>query len=281
MARCGWTECRSWRPDLLAERGRAGVVFDGAWYCSRSCVERAAARALEAAGRPVPSTGPIPIPPLKLGMLLVHQGALTPVQLEAALMAQRGSGLRLGELLRREKTVGRLALLQALAAQSGAPYLPVLDPSVVRHAPAALSPNAVRALGLIPFEVDLERRRVKVVCAAPVPRLALRALAELTGWVADPFIVDDEQMPLLHQAYAAGLAERHRAGDLARPTSIPAAAAHIAQVAVRRQGTRLRHVRCDPFLWIRLEGGQDPDDVIVRAGVKAQEQPWQAEHTSH
>jgi hypothetical protein len=282
MARCASTDCRGWRPSLLADRGRAGVVLDGAWYCSQSCVERAAARTLEAAGRPGRGVaGPVPIPPLKLGMLLVHQGALTPVQLDAALAAQPASGLRLGELLRRERTVGRLALLQALATQSSAPYLPRLDASVVRHAPAALGPNAVRALGLIPFEVDAARQRVKVACAAPVPRLALRALAELTGWVADPFVVDDEQMPILHRAYAAGLAERHRAGELGRPTSIRIAAAHIAQVAAQKQGTRLRHVQCDPFLWIRLEGGQDPDDVIVRAGSKAQEQPWQAEHTSH
>jgi hypothetical protein len=44
---------------------------------------------------------------------------------------------------------------------------------------------------------------------------------------------------------------------------------------------RLRHAQCDPFLWIRLEGDQGPDDLIVRAGVQAQELPWQAEHTSH
>jgi hypothetical protein len=268
-----------WRPDLLAGRGRAGLVLDDTWYCSQRCVEQAANRTLEAARRTIAPRRPVPIPPLKLGMLLVHHGVLTPVQLEAALSAQRGAGLRLGAFLRREGLVGRLPLLRALAAQSSAPYLPALDASAVRHVPAALSPNAVRALGLVPFEVDADRRRVKVACVAPVPRLALRALTELTGWVGDPFIVDDDVMPPLLQAYAAGTADRPATSD-AVTTTIPDAAAQIARTAARGRGTRLRHAPCHPFLWIRVEGDQGADDLIVGSAVGAKEPSWQAEHTS-
>ena len=115
----------------------------------------------------LPPPAPRPIPPLKLGMLLVHQGAVTPVQLATALEAQQKIGHRLGQQLQELTFVSQPELLRALAAQSGAPWLPVLDPRRVRNVPSALGPNVVRALGLVPFEVETVRHRVKVACAAP------------------------------------------------------------------------------------------------------------------
>ena len=42
--------------------------------------------------------------------------------------------------------------------------------------------DTVRALGLVPFELTMCAKRLRVVCAAPVPRAAMRALTKLTGW---------------------------------------------------------------------------------------------------
>ena len=57
----------------------------------------------------------------------------------------------------------------ALAAQSGVGYLTGIDMESVRDAPGGLSPNAVRALGLVPVS-EVEDGRIRVACAAPVPR---------------------------------------------------------------------------------------------------------------
>jgi hypothetical protein len=212
-------------------------------------------------------------------MLLVHQGAVTPVQLQTALEAQQKSGRRLGQQLQELAFVSQSELLRALAAQSGAPWLQTLDARRVRNVPSALGPNVVRALGLIPFEVESARHRVKVACAAPVPRLALRALTELTGWVADPFVVADEALPELLSAYEKGLEVRQSAGVLGVLTPY-AAATRIAQVASAGRETKLAHARCDPYLWVRVENGSEVDDLIVGTG-DTKEQSWQAAPTLH
>ena len=279
MARCARRECGTWRPDVLAKQGGVGVVLEHAWYCSRRCVERAAAERIEMARSELPPPAPRPIPPLKLGMLLVHQGVVTPVKLAAALDAQRKTGHRLGQQLQDLAFVSQPELLRALAAQSGAPWLPVLDPKRVRNVPSALGPSVVRALGLVPFEVETARHRVKVACAAPVPRLALRALTELTGWVADPFIVADDALPELLSAYENGVEVRQSSGVLGVLTPY-AAATRIAQVASAGRETRLAHARCDPYLWVRVENGSEVDDLIVGA-TDTKEQSWQAAPTLH
>ena len=48
------------------------------------------------------------------------------------------------------------------------------------------------ALGLVPFDTDEASKRVRVVCTAPVPKAAMRALFKLTGWTAEPYLVEDE-----------------------------------------------------------------------------------------
>ena len=63
-----------------------------------------------------------------------------------------------------------------LAAQGGVSYLPSFDVDRVTRGPAWLPTETVRALGVVPFEVDEVQRKLRVVCAAPVPRTAMRAL---------------------------------------------------------------------------------------------------------
>jgi hypothetical protein len=261
MARCGWRECGVWRPNLVARHG-SGIVLEDVWYCCAECVERTAVERLQALTPAKPSTGTLSVARLRLGMLLVHQGDLSPVQLDVALEAQRTSRLRLGEQLQRLSLVSRVAVLRALAAQSSTPYLTTLDPRQVRQLPRVLGPSAVSALGLVPFDADPSRQHMKVACAAPVPRLALRALTELTGWVADPFLVSDDQMPPLLAAYGRGTQDEQRSDPGA--LTVQAAAAQIARRAAAGSGARMTQVACDPFVWVRLEGKAGMDDVIVR-----------------
>src|SRR5262245_39859509 len=121
MPRCAREECRRWRPDAVVRYAGVGLRVDEEWFCSSACV------ALVAAGRrrvakPRPS-GPIPLPAPRLGTLLVHQGAITPAQLDAALAAQKLSGRKLGAELVRLGITDQVAVLRALAAQAGVSYL--------------------------------------------------------------------------------------------------------------------------------------------------------------
>src|SRR5829696_379434 len=121
MPRCADFTCGRWRPERLAPKWAAGLRFNGHWYCSRECVEHAARVGLDAPA--VAATSAAALPPLRLGVLLRHLGAITEQTLEAALESQRGTGRRLGAELLALKLVTADVLLKALAAQSNVSYL--------------------------------------------------------------------------------------------------------------------------------------------------------------
>ena len=213
------------------------------------------------------------LPRLKLGLLLVHQGAITPVQLREALAAQQDSGRLLGHELRSSGVVDQQAIVKALAAQAGIPCLPNLPTTAARWCPE-LGAHAVRALGLVPIGVDADRQHVKVACAAPVPRLALSALRELTGWTAEPFLVPDETMDGLMRAYAAlADVEAQRPGG-----RTGRAGAAIAEAAAGSDEAVVSQAACNPYLWVRVTGTAGPRDLFIPTGEEA---AWQAAHTSH
>ena len=190
MPRCADFTCGRWRPERLAPKWAAGLRFNGGWYCSRECVEHAARVGLDTPAVPVTSAGSLP--PLKLGVLLRHLGAISESALEGAIEAQRASGRRLGAELVASGLVEPEVVLKALAAQCGVSYLQSFDVNRVMSGPTWLPAETVRALGLVPFEADERQKRLRVISAAPVPRAATRALLKLTGWTAEPYLVYDE-----------------------------------------------------------------------------------------
>jgi hypothetical protein len=276
VARCAWTECGRWWPTSIARRLRGGVVMNEEWYCSRQCAEVAFADELVTPEPATTSRRPQALPPLKLGMLLVHQGAITPADLRGALDAQRSSGQPLGRELVHLGRTDEIAVLRALAGQAGVPFLATLHPSAVRACPEILAPAAVRALGLVPFGLDVQHRRMKTACQAPVPRLALAALTEITGWVAEPFLVTDASMPSLVEAY-----ERSCQGlevGSATWTTAQDAPAKVAALAAETPDATVNHATWAPYVWVRVQGTGVPRDLFVSA---KKETPWPAAHTSH
>src|SRR5262249_32314849 len=145
-------DCNRWRPDALIRYAKHGFHVDGQWFCTSTCVAADAVRRFQRRP-PLRSVIP-PVPPLRLGVLLLHPGAITPAQLREALNAQRESGLRLGAELQQLGLTGHEAILKALAAQAGISYLTVVDAERVRSAPGGLCRDEVRALGLVPFGID-------------------------------------------------------------------------------------------------------------------------------
>lgn len=271
MARCSWTDCGRWRPTLLARRRGHGVQMNGAWYCSEDCAGlQAGAEFARTATREQVRTRALPR--LKLGLLLVHAGAITPVQLREALDGQRETGRRVGAELIARGLVDPSAVVKALALQAGVPCLPHLDPTAARWC-SELGAQAVHALGLVPIGVDEAVRHVKVACTAPVPRLALSALRELTGWTAEPFLVGDSTLAALVQAYGelAGSPPHDQVIDR------EAAGAAIAEAAAGQQDATVSHATCNPYVWVRVAGKAGIRDLFIPTGEEA---AWQAAHTS-
>ena len=278
MARCARIECGRWRPDSLVRRGRFGVHLGTDWFCSSECLAAHTEQVLVSAGAPTPRWTPPPTS--RLGGLLVAQGAVKSDMLDAALREQRHTGRRLGAQLLSMGLVSKEELLRAQAAQAGTGYLLTIDLSRVASAPGGLSRQTVRALGLVPFERSSDGERLAVACVAPLPRLALSAMREITGARIDPFIVADDDWERLADAYGVGDATRETLIPSMALRSIPDAAVRIALAAAEGGPVRIQHARCDPFMWVRLEGGRR-EDLLVALGSHEGEQPWPVAPTQH
>ena len=265
MPRCADATCGRWRPERLAPRWAAGIRFNGHWYCSRACVENAAREGLDVPA--VAAGSATALPPMKLGVLLRHMGAISEAELDEALRSQQSSGRRLGQELQRLRIVGSEPIVRALAAQSNVSYLTSFDVERVMRGPSWLPAATVRALGLVPFDVDAANRRVKVVCAAPVPRSATGAMLKLTGWTAEPYLVDDEVWQMAMDAYRpAEAVDASDAGHAHTVSGMAAAAAHIADTAQENRSITMRSANCDRYTWVRVEGPRMVSDLLVANG---------------
>lgn len=263
MPRCADASCGRWRPERLAPKWAAGLRFNGEWYCSRECVEHAARAGLTAPASTAASAAALP--PLRLGVLLRHLGAIDERQLETALAAQRASRRRLGAELVAQRLVDPDTVLKALAAQGNVSYLRTFDVARVTQGPAWLPADTVRALGLIPFETDDVQKRVRVLCAAPLPRSAMRALHKLTGWSAEPYLVHDQTWQEALRAYRSiGQAGSPRS-ETVTVSGARAAAARVADNAMQDRTVTMRAVNCDQYTWVRVEGPRQVSDLLIPA----------------
>jgi hypothetical protein len=253
MPRCADETCSRWR--LFG-----ALQFNGNVYCSRGCVEQAAL-----AGLGEPATTPrarTPLPALKLGVLLRHAGVITETQLNDALTAKSRTGLRIGEQLEQMGAASPDTVLRALATQAGVSYLSNFDVTRVTRAPGSLAPAMVRALGLVPFDMDAAGERLKVISAAPLPRAAIRAMARLTGWTIEVYLVKDAVFGAALDAYqSADSGAVSRDADMLR--TLDAAAARVAERAVRDRAVTMKHVAYDDYVWVRVEGPGQVSDLLV------------------
>jgi hypothetical protein len=257
-------------------RSIGALQFNSLWYCSRSCVEQAVRAGLtedKSHGRRV--TG---LPPLKLGVLLRHAGAVTQPELDSALEATTRTGLKIGEQLERLGYATADEVLRALATQAGVKYLTTFDVARVERSPVPLPVVTVRALGLVPFEADEVLKKLSVVCAAPVPRAAMRALVRLTGWAPEIYLVTDSVFQAALDAYRPAH-ETQRSHEAMTMTSVSDAAAHIANMAAQARAVTMQHAECNTYRWVRVNAAQHISDLLV-TGTR-EERGCQAELTAH
>jgi hypothetical protein len=240
---------------------RGGTVLDGDWFCSAECLD-AVVRARLGRSLREPVSAPAQAPS-RLGAILAHQRAITVDQLHGGLAAQKRTGLRLGAQLRALGYVTDADVLRALAFQAGIAYLTTPPFSQVAQIACGIPPEAAGALGLVPFEADEKTGRLKVACVAPLPRRALAALRDLTGWVPEAFFVADDAWASLQGAYAAAARREPAAAPATIVRTMAAAAERVVRAARQARTASLFAGQWEPYVWVRVEGPDSIEDVLL------------------
>ena len=259
MPRCADASCGRWRPERLTSRWPIGVRLNGAWYCSSACVCAAARQGLSA-GPPHLAAPGGRFTRTRLGVLLRKMHLVSDEQLQHALARQRESGRRLGAELEHLGYASRDAVLRALATQQGVKYVLTHETRRLPRPLPWLPPEMARALEIVPFGVDGGPRVVQVICAAPVPRAALRALKSLTGWTPDVYLVADAVWRRALSDYA-GLFETPEALPIA--AGVDEAASVVASRASADRSVTMRMARWERYAWVRVEGPSRVSDVLI------------------
>jgi len=259
---------------MVIRLAKLGLTVDGEWFCSNGCVEADAVRRLRnARSRWLPTHTPA----LRLGAVLLQQGVVTLRQLKEALEAQRTSGLKLGEQLQTLGHASREVVLRALSAQNGISYLATIDSASVRNAPAGLSADEVRALGIVPFRETTDE--VLVACTAPVPYSAIGAFEVLSGRKVQPFLVADDDFARLAEDYGAD------APNLQSNTvrDIADGASRIAALAAEAGDVTMMEAHVDPFTWVRIDANGRVNTLLVPpyADETKENAEWLAATTRH
>lgn len=260
--RCAHSDCQRRVPAVVVTGFGLGAVVDGRWYCSVACVEHVVRSTIAALTGP-PSVKPAPVwNGVRLGALLARQVGLPDDVVATAVAEQERLHEPLGQKLRRLGLISTDDLLRALATQAGVRYLAAVDPAAVTHRHGRLADETVRALRVVPVAADPKRRAIQVACTAPVPSQAVRALARVTDCAVEPMLVADESLPWLVELYAgASASEANVRGTTCVAESGPRI---VARSARRQRAVRMVCQRCDPYVWVRLDGDGGVTDVLMR-----------------
>ena len=120
---------------------------------------------------------------MRLGTILLRNGALTPEQLEEALTGMSRTGERLGETLVRLGWLTERDVAQALAEQYGLDYIDLRAARLEQSALALLPAMAAAALSALPVRLFADDR-VLVAVSDPTDIVALdKVCCEIPGAV--------------------------------------------------------------------------------------------------
>ncbi|MGE3174522.1 MAG: GspE/PulE family protein [Planctomycetota bacterium] len=125
-----------------------------------------------------------------LGQILKDQGAVHEGMIQEALMQQRDSGGRIGEILMELGHIGRGDLARALAEQAGLQFWDLAKQAPQQEAVAKVDLATARAFTVLP--VKLENKSLTIAIADPVNVSMLADLSFTTGCEVQGVIADEE-----------------------------------------------------------------------------------------
>lgn len=121
-----------------------------------------------------------------LGELMVERGIISHEQLEKALQHQKKHGGLLGEIFVELKAATEKDIAQAITAQYGFPYLPLLNYEIEAEVIKAVPENLCRKHALIP--IDKIGKSLTLAMSNPLNIQAAEDVELLTGCTVQVFV---------------------------------------------------------------------------------------------
>lgn len=241
---------------------KSGTEFDGRWYCSLACLQRAVGLAVQNLSSRFlfekPRTHRLPV-----GLLLVNRGQISHAQLQEALRLQRAGGSgKIGAWLRQLNVVTDDQIVAALAQQWACPVYPLdrnLD--VVNWndvAPFTLF-ESVRA---VPAHLSLDGRILHVAFSDRVDHTLLYALERMLDCRTIGCVARESSVNALLAARATAAERTEISFDSLRDAAGITSA--ICSYVQRMEAPRLKLERAGAHLWARLYRGQESKDMVFR-----------------
>jgi hypothetical protein len=240
----------------------SGTEFDGRWYCSMECLQRAVRLAVQnhisrfLFERPRSYRLPV-------GLLLVNRGQITNAQLQEALRLQREhrSG-RIGTWLRQMNATTDHEIVKALAQQWACPVYPLdRHPQVVSWTDVAPF-TLFAAAKAVPVHLSLDGRTLHVAFSERVDHTLLYALERMLDCRTIACVASESAVNAMLEA--KGLAADRSDINFETLRDAGGIASAICSYVQQIEAPQLKLERAGPYLWARLTRSGDFRDLLFR-----------------
>jgi len=189
LPRCNRAECTSGSGWTSMLHHASGIrLNEDEWYCSPACIEEAMETRLDGSftyeNRPVPIRTTMP-----MGLMMLARGAISDLQLRAALDSQRDTGDRIGLCLMRLGCISTAEIASVVATQSGCPVFPTdsVQPACSMLLPVSL----LERYRMVPVHLVALGRKLFVGFCEKVNHSALIAVEQMLRCETEACVIPD------------------------------------------------------------------------------------------
>ncbi len=180
MVKCANKKCEQRKPNFIKTflfPSLKGLIKDGNWFCSKKCYIE---WLIEETIRKHHSREYISESRMKLGMLLLDKGVITPMQLQLALKEQSQTGRKIGYILLKNGYINEQELLSALSKQYGLSFINVESLKEVNIPDKIIPKEIIFEFNIFPLLVNHKDKLANIVISDPTDlRLLISFFNEL------------------------------------------------------------------------------------------------------
>lgn len=248
---------------------RPGYYLESEWYCSESCLRQAIVERLKKRTQAREKSFQALLR-LKLGHILLENGAISRTQLDKAIETQQKQQPyeRLGSILQALNFVKERDVTLALSRQYGLPMVNLknqkISDAVIKMVPLEI----VRESTFFPLEYDSFNNALVLVTYDPADitnMINLRSIlkCEVTIYLGDESAVQELKESFCRRAADQVRSEELMAAEIAE--DLPGLASFIVSRAKSLNATTLNVKHFNQLIWTRFTINRQQHDMIVNA----------------